>query len=305
MKILVTGAAGFIGSHVADAYLAAGHEVAAVDNLSTGRRNYVHPRCRFYEMDIRSPALRTVFEQERPDIVNHHAAQASVAASVHDPRLDAEVNVLGAVHLFSLCAEFDVRRIVFASTGGAIYGEPEHLPVDESHSPRPLAPYGISKLAGETYLRFFGTRGMQWAILRYGNVYGPRQDPLGEAGVVAIFTQAMLADRSPVIFGDGTQTRDFVYVEDAARANVMATEASASELANISTGVETSVNEIYRTLAQVTGFRGHSTFAPARQGEVYRIALKADRARRWLGWVPRIPLQEGLQRTVEWFKTSG
>ena len=305
MKVLVTGGAGFIGSHIADAYLAAGHEIVVVDNLSTGRHEYVNPGARFYEVDIRGPELREVFERERPEVVNHQAAQASVILSIDDPRLDAEINVLGTVHLFALCAEFGVRRIIFASTGGAIYGDPEHLPVEETSPARPLAPYGISKLTGEMYLRFFSARGLQWAILRYANVYGPRQDPYGEAGVVAIFTRAMLEGRSPVIHGNGTQTRDFVYVEDVARANLLATDALTSGLANIGTGMETSVNEIYRQLAAFTGFRGRPTYAAARPGEVYRIALSAEPAKQWLGWMPRTTLSEGLRRTVDWLRLPG
>lgn len=303
MKVLVTGGAGFIGSHVVDAYVGAGYDVVVVDNLTTGRRIHVNRQSRFYEVDIRSDDLRTIFEREQPEIVNHHAAQASVLASVQNPRLDAEINIVGTLHLFALCAEFGVRRIVFASTGGAIYGEPERLPVDESHPARALAPYGISKLTGETYLRFFGEGGISWAILRYANVYGPRQDPYGEAGVVAIFARAMLEGLSPTIFGDGTQARDFVYVEDVARANLRATEVPASDLANISTGTETSVNDIFHHLAHLTGFEGRAISAPPRRGEVYRIALSTARARQWLGWSSQIPLAEGLRRTVDRLKT--
>lgn len=302
MKVLVTGGAGFIGSHVVDAYVGAGHEVVVVDNLTTGRRAHVNPQSRFHEVDIRSDALRTVFERERPEIVNHHAAQASVVASVQNPRLDAEINIVGTLHLFALCAEFGVRRIVYASTGGAIYGDPEHLPVDEAHPVRPLAPYGISKLTGEAYLRFFGETGISWAILRYANVYGPRQDPYGEAGVVAIFARAMLEGRRPTIFGDGTQTRDFVYVEDVANANLRATDVSTADIANVSTGLETPVNDIYHHLAHLTGFQERAISAPPRRGEVYRIVLSPARARQWLGWIPQTSLLEGLHRTVEWFQ---
>ncbi len=305
MKVLVTGGAGFIGSHVVDAYLASGLEVVVVDNLSTGRREYVDPRARCYEVDVRAPDLARVFERERPDIVNHHAAQASVSISVKDPRLDAEINILGSLNLFQLSARFAVRRVVFASTGGAIYGNPASLPVDETHREQPLAPYGISKQMGEAYLRFFGSQGLEWAILRYANVFGPRQDPEGEAGVVAIFAQAMLHGRTPTIFGDGTQTRDFVYVEDAAYANVLATTTATSNVANIATGIETSVNELYQRLADLTGTRGSATFGAPRPGDVYRIALSSQRARSWLGWTPRTELTAGLRRTVEWFRTRG
>lgn len=303
VRILVTGGAGFIGSHVVDAYLAAGHEVIVVDNLSSGRREFVHPRAKFYQEDIRAPDLRSVFERERPEVVNHQAAQTSVSVSVSDPRLDAEVNVLGTLNLLALCVEFGTTRLIFASTGGAIYGEPERLPVDESHPERPISPYGISKLAGEIYLRYFGGRGLEWAVLRYANVYGPRQDPHGEAGVVAIFTQAMLSARTPTIFGNGTQTRDFVFVDDAASANVRALGAPSGRIANIATGVETTVNNLFGQLANLCGFRGKATYAPPRPGDVDRIALSASRAKEWLGWTATIPLAQGLARTVEWFRT--
>lgn len=302
MKILVTGGAGFIGSHVVDRYVDAGHDVVVVDNLSSGRRDFVHPQARLYEVDIRDEALRAVFEREHPDIVNHHAAQASVVASVANPALDTDVNVMGTVKLLSLCRDFGARKFIFASTGGAIYGDPEHIPADESAPTHPLAPYGISKLAGEQYVRFFGTRGMPWAILRYANVYGPRQDPDGEAGVVAIFANAMLAGRQPTVFGDGTQTRDFVYVEDVAWANLLATTAGASNLANIASGTETSVNDIFHHLAQLARFPKPAVSAPARQGEVYRIALDPRHAEQWLGWKASTSLEDGIKHTMAWFR---
>jgi len=302
MKILVTGGAGFIGSHVVDAYVAEGHDVAIVDSLITGRRDFLNPRARFYEMDIRDSALREIFERERPEVVNHHAAQASVPDSVANPGHDADINIMGTLNLLELAREFGTRQIVFASTGGAIYGEPERIPVDEAHPTRPLSPYGIGKMAGEAYVRFFGGLGMSWAILRYSNVYGPRQDPHGEAGVVAIFANAMLAGNQPTIFGDGTQTRDFVYVEDVARANVLVTESEEPGMANIATGVETTVNDVYRLLAEATGFRDPPAYAPPRTGDVYRIALDIRQADQWLGWTPEVALADGLRRTVEWFR---
>ncbi|HXF82016.1 MAG TPA: NAD-dependent epimerase/dehydratase family protein [bacterium] len=301
MKILVTGGAGFIGSHVVDAYLAAGHAVVVVDSLTSGRREVLNPRALFVELDIRDPALREVFERERPEVVNHHAAQAAVPASVADPVHDADVNIMGTLHLLELCREFGVRRFVFASTGGAIYGEPERLPADETHPTRPLSPYGISKMTGEHYVRCYGTA-MTWAILRYANVYGPRQDPHGEAGVVAIFAHAMLAGHRPTIFGDGTQSRDFVYVQDVARANVLAAESDASGLANIASGEETSINDLYRRLAELTGFREPPVYGARRPGDVYRIALDPRRAEEWLGWTAEIGLSEGLRRTVDAFR---
>ena len=304
MKILVTGGAGFVGSHVVDAYVLAGHQIVVVDNLATGRREHLNPAAKFYDLDIRSPELRSVFERERPDAVNHQAAQASVIISINNPRADADVNVLGTLNLCTLCVQFGVRRLIFASTGGAIYGDPQHIPADEQHPTTPLSPYGIHKLVGEHYVRYFGSTGMTWASLRYANVYGPRQDPFGEAGVVAIFTRAMLDGKAPTIFGDGKQTRDFVYVEDVARANLLATDASTSGLANIGTGVETSVNDIARHLASLTGFRGEPLRVAPRPGEVYRIALDASKAKRWLSWGPQISLMDGLRKTAEWFQST-
>ena len=304
MKVLVTGGAGFIGSHVVDAYIAAGHHVAVVDNLATGHRDYVNSSARLYEVDLRARQLRDVFERERPEVVNHHAAQASVVASVADPRADADVNVLGTLNLLMLCAQYRVRRVVFASTGGAIYGDPRDLPAKEGHPATPLSPYGISKLVGEYYVRYFQGAGLTWAILRYANVYGPRQDPRGEAGVIAIFAGTMLDGRAPTIFGDGTQTRDFVFVEDVARASLLATVVPTSGLANIGTGVETSVNDVARHLASLSGFRGDPLHAAPRPGEVYRIAIDPSRAGQWLGWTPTTPLVDGLRKTVEWCRST-
>jgi UDP-glucose 4-epimerase len=303
MKVLVTGGAGFIGSHVVDAYLGAGWDVAVVDNLSTGNRAHLDARAAFYNLDIRDPQLRDVLARERPEVVNHHAAQASVPVSIADPRLDADVNILGTLHLFDACRTAGVRRIVYASTGGALYGDPEHLPAAEETPIRPLSPYGISKYVGEHYLRVLAS-GLTWTVLRYSNVYGPRQDPSGEAGVVAIFTRAMLAGRTPTIFGDGTQTRDFVYVGDVARANVLAATIGSSGVANIATGQETSVNEIFRALAALTGFAAPPVHAAPREGEVYRIVLDVAQAHRWLGWTPSTLLADGLRRTVEWFRST-
>ena len=303
MRVLVTGGAGFIGSHVVDAYLDAGWDVSVVDNLSTGNRANLNPRATFHNMDIRDPALGDVLARERPDVVNHHAAQSSVPVSISDPRLDADVNILGTLHLFDACRQLGVRRIVYASTGGALYGNPEHIPAGEDEPIRPLAPYGVSKYAGEHYLRVLAGDGTPWAVLRYSNVYGPRQDPFGEAGVVAIFTRALLEGRAPTIFGDGTQTRDFVYVGDVAQANLLAATIGTSGVANIATGTETSVNEIHGALAALTGFAQPPVHAAAREGEVYRVALDVARARAWLRWTPSTTIAEGLRRTTEWFRT--
>lgn len=304
MRILVTGGAGFVGSHVVEALRAAGHDVAVVDVLDGGREEFVPPGVRLYRVDVASPALGEVFEQERPEAVSHHAAQASVAVSVKDPLRDARTNVLGTLNLLECCVRHGVRRVVFASTGGAIYGEPERLPVSEDHPARPVSPYGIHKLCAEHHLAAYGRlHGLRWVALRYGNVYGPRQDPYGEAGVVAIFCAAMLEGRQPVVFGDGTHTRDYVYVQDVARANVLAVEGEAEGVFNVGTGVETSTLQIFRLLQAASGYRGEPRYGPPRPGDVHRICLDAGRAERVLGWRPRVELEEGIARTVEYFRT--
>jgi len=303
VRVLVTGGAGFIGSHVVDAYLAAGWDVAIIDTLATGRAENVDRRARLYEVDVASPAVGEVFEQERPEVLNHHAAQASVPASVRDPVEDARVNALGAVNLLQHAVRTGVRKVVYASTGGALYGEPERIPADEDHPLRPLSPYGVSKYVGEVYLGLYRRLWkLRSFILRYANVYGPRQDPLGEAGVVAIFAQAMLAGRAPTIFGDGEQTRDFVYVEDVARANLLATQSEVEGVANIGTGIETSINEVHRRIAALTKHAAAPVHGPPREGDVYRIALDPTRAERTLGWRPQVDLQTGLAHTTEWFR---
>ena len=305
MRILVTGGAGFIGSHVVDAYLAAGHDVAVVDTLTTGREANVPAGARLYRLDIGAPELAEIFERERPEVVNHHAAQASVSVSVNDPAADARTNILGTLNVLEQARRMGARRFIFASTGGALYGEPETIPVREDHPIRPLSPYGVSKYAGEIYVELYARlHGLSYYILRYANVYGPRQDPYGEAGVVAIFTAAMLARRSPTIFGDGGQTRDFVYVEDVANANLLATAYAGVGVAQIATGTETTINDLHRMVASLTDYPEPPRYGPARPGDVYRIALDPGAAGRTLGWSPRLDLEEGLRRTVQWFRAS-
>jgi UDP-glucose 4-epimerase len=305
MKVLVTGGAGFIGSHLVDACISAGYEVAVVDDLSTGRRENVHPAAKFYQVDITGDLLAEVFAEVRPEIVIHHAAQASVTRSVQDPQYDVMVNVLGTIGILEQCVRWKVRKVVFASTGGAIYGEPTSLPVTEDHPLAPISPYGITKYVGELYLTFYQRAyGLPYVSLRYANVYGPRQDPTGEAGVVAIFIDAMLRGRAPTIFGDGTQTRDFVYVGDVVRANLLAMRSDVVGVLNIGTGIETPVNLLYEKLAQLTGFPDPPVYADPRPGDVYRIALDATRARILLGWGPEVTLEEGLRRTVQAFRAQ-
>ena len=301
MKILVTGGAGFIGSHVVDRLLQAGHDVCVVDNLQTGRRDNVNPSARFHQVDIRdAEGLDRVFAEERPEVVNHQAAQASVRLSMEDPIRDAEVNVLGSLRVLEACRRHGVRKLVYAGTGGAAVGEPRYSPVDEEHPVEPLSPYGASKHQVEHYCALYRANwGLDTTILRYANIYGPRQDPLGEAGVIAVFAGRMLAGEEPIVNGTGEQARDYVYVGDVARANVLALDKGGGRMYHIGTGVETTVNELFDRLAELTGYDRPRRHGPALPGEVFRIRLSADRARDELGWVPEIALEEGLRRTVE------
>ena len=303
MRVLVTGGAGFIGSQVADAHLSRGDEVAVVDSLVSGRREFVSPKARFYEADIRDPALREIFARERPHIVNHHAAQASVTASVADAPFDADVNILGTLRILDHCVATGVEHMVFASTGGALYGEPDRLPANESTPIRPLSPYGASKHAAEGYLTLYGRlHGLRTCALRYANVYGPRQDPHGEAGVVAIFTNALLQGKTPTIYGDGEQTRDFVYVDDVVRASLLATDRRAVGAWNIGTGQALSVNTLYERLAAAVGTTAPAIHGPPRPGDVRHITLDARGTREHLGWTPQTTIDAGLSATVDWFR---
>jgi len=306
MKILVTGAAGFIGSHVVDTYLAHGHEVVAVDDLSTGRLSNLNPAARFYEVDIRSPELERVFEAEKPDVVNHHAAQMDVRRSVTAPLFDADVNILGSINLLENAARHNVKRIIYISSGGAVYGEPEYLPCDEDHPARPISQYGASKYTIEHYLFLYQhIYGLNYVVLRYANVYGPRQNPHGEAGVVAIFTGQMLANQQITINGDGEQQRDFIYVGDCAQANLLAlTNEKVNTIHNIGSGLGSSVNDIYRMLKDIARYDKSPQYAPARLGEARRIYLDTGRAARQLGWVPAVNLMDGLKITVDYFQKA-
>ncbi|MSQ33658.1 MAG: NAD-dependent epimerase/dehydratase family protein [Dehalococcoidia bacterium] len=310
-RILVTGGAGFIGSHVVDALVAAGAEVAVVDNLATGHRENLRlPRkdAAFAQLDLQDASLLEVFRDQRPESVVHLAAQSSVAVSMRDPGLDARSNILGAINLLRCCQETGVGKLVYASTGGALYGEPVYLPCDESHAIQPLSYYALSKHTVERYLQLFGaTAGLRYAILRFANVYGPRQDPEGEGGVVAIFAHRMLRGEAPTIFGDGEQTRDFIYVGDVVRACLLALEQGEGQAYNIGTGTQTSVNTIFKQLAQLTGYRPSAegpAYKPSRPGEVRHIALSPQKAAKELGWRPQVALAEGLQNTVAYFRQA-
>ena len=305
MRILVTGGAGFIGSHVADGFRAQGHEVAVVDDLSTGKQANLDPAITLYEHDIRAESLDAVFKDFRPDVVDHHAAQSNVPASVTDPVYDASVNVLGSLNLLRLSAAHGVRKFIYISSGGAMYGEPDpgDLPVKETAPVRPLSPYGASKQALEAWLGVYQrTFGLDFTVLRYANIYGPRQSIREEGAVVAVFATRMAADQPVTIDGTGQQTRDFVYVGDCVTANVAALERGSGQAFNIGTGRETSIREIFDAMAEVAGYARPPTFGPARKGDVVRIVLDPSRARSELGWQAQMPLPEGLARTYAFFR---
>jgi UDP-glucose 4-epimerase len=308
---LVTGGAGFIGSHLSDRLLAEGHRVVAVDDLTSGRianlgeaRGYGKDFT-FYNMDVRTEGLRTLFERHRPEVVMHLAAQAGVRPSMEDPERDASINVLGLLNVLDCAASTGARKMVFASSGGTIYGEPRRLPVKETATSgsHPLSPYGITKKVAEDYLRFYQRfRGLEYTALALGNVYGPRQDPSSEAGVVAIFASKMLAGETPTIYGDGNQTRDYVFIDDTVHAFALAGERASGRLVNIGTGLETSVNGLFRMLADITGFGGQPLFGPLPGGELRRMALDNELAADALGWRPWTHLEDGLKETVAFMR---
>jgi UDP-glucose 4-epimerase len=307
VRILVTGGAGFIGSHVVDAYLAAGHEVAILDNFSTGQVGNVNPAAAVHRVDLRDqPEVEKTVSAFRPELVNHHAAQSEVPKSVADPAFDAQVNIVGALNLLKACADHGVRKVIFSSTGGALYGEPDVVPADEDHPVRPLSPYGTSKLAFEQYLGMFRrTFGLDYTVLRYANIYGPRQDFYAEEGrVIAIFASRMLEGKPVTIDGTGEQSRDMLHVGDVATANLAALENGSAGTFHVSTGIPVSVNEMFRKLALLTDYRLEPAYGPARKGDVYRIALDNGRAREHLRWEPRVSLEEGLSVTVDYFRQA-
>lgn len=304
MKVLVTGGAGFCGSHVVDQLLEAGYEVIVVDNLSTGKAENLSPESRLYQMDIRSPELLGMLEAERPDYVSHHAAQISVQASLRNPMHDASTNLLGSINLLEACRKVGIKKVVYASTGGAIYGEPGYLPCDEDHPIQPLCQYGASKHAVEHYLYLYSKLyGLNYTVLRYPNVYGPRQDPFGEAGVVAIFTRRMLAGKEAVINGSGDQERDFLYVGDVASANLLALQKGEGRIFNLGWGRGVSVRQLFDELSNLIGYKSEPVFGPP-VPEVFKIHLDARKARQELGWEPHVPIEEGLRLTIEFFRNS-
>lgn len=304
MKILVTGAAGFIASHVADAYVNAGHEVVVIDDLSRGARKNLNPKCRFYSCDIRDRgAIEKIFRAERPEIVNHHAAQMDVRRGVREPHFDAQVNILGSLNLIEAAVASGTRRFIYAATAGAGYGEPHQMPVSEDYPMNPITPYGVSKHTVEHYLFTFRfLYGLEYVVLRYGNVYGPRQSSQGEAGVFAIFSEQMLAGVQPVIYGDGRKVRDYIYIADVASANVAALERGTNEIFNISSGVPTLDLEVFQLVRALLGRQVEPRYTARRPGEIDKICLDITKARALLNWEPQIDLSEGARLTVGYFQ---
>lgn len=306
MKVLITGGAGFIGSNIADRLIELGHTVAVVDNLATGKKENINKKCVFYEYDIREKDLISVFKMVMPEIVIHNAAQLSVRLSVEDPLYDSSVNVVGGLNVFHCSSKCAVEKVIFASSGGTVYGEQEKFPADESHSTNPISPYGVAKLASEKYLNYFNNAyGLKYTALRYANIYGPRQDPLGEAGVVAIFSKKLLTGEVPVINGDGNQTRDYVFVGDAVAANIKAIETGFVGCVNIGTETEITVNELFNILKSASGKKDlNESHGPAKPGEQYRSVLANGLAKRVLGWQPTVNINKGLEITYKWLKEN-
>ncbi len=303
MKIVVTGGAGFIGSHVVDAYVAAGHQVLVLDDLSAGKREQVNPAARLIEMNMLDPAVVDLFRAERPDVVNHHAANPSVSLSVRRPDFDAKQNILGTINLLEAARVSEVQKFVYICSGGAMYGNPQRLPVDEEHPADAVSPYGLSKHSGERYVRLYGAEhGLRWTSLRYANVYGPRQDPLGEAGVISVFCQNLLDGVPPEIQWDGEQTRDFLYVGDCARANLAALTAGDGQAFNVGTGVGTSVNALFAALLLVTGLAVTPLHGPRRPGDARHSYLDCRKIASDLGWRPEVPLRDGLALTWDYIR---
>jgi UDP-glucose 4-epimerase len=305
VKILVTGGAGFIASHITDAFINEGHSVTIVDNLLTGFEKNVNPKAKFVKADIGDLNLLQLFEKEKFDAVNHHAAQMDVRKSVVDPAFDANTNIIGTINLLQCCIKTGVKKFMFASTGGAVYGEQSYYPADENHPTSPLSPYGISKLAVEKYLFFYKSQyGFNYTILRYANIYGPRQNSKGEAGVVAIFSTKLLANEQPVINGTGKQTRDYVFVGDVVKANLLALKDDVYDIYNVGTGKETDVNELFNKINHLSGSNKEEKHGPAAAGEQMRSVITSEKLFKKFNWKPSTTLEDGLKETVEYFKKN-
>jgi len=310
MKILVTGGAGFIGSHIVDGFLKEGHKVVVVDDLSTGKLENLNQAAQFHQFDIRDPGLEDIFQEEKPEMVNHHAAQASVKASFDDPLRDAEVNILGSLNLMQNCLRYGVKKLIFASTGGAIYGERGSKPHQENEPPSPISPYAVSKASFEYYLGAFGQlHGLRYTLLRYANVYGPRQDPFGEAGVVAIFSHRLLAGLPPQInarkeVGDQGCIRDYIFVGDVVEANLLSLAQGDGQAVNISTGIGTTTQSLCEKLIGITGYQGRIEYLPPRPGDLKASILSNRKAREVLSWEPHTDIDMGLRATVDFFRSQ-
>ena len=305
MKILVTGGAGFIASHIVDKFIEEGHEVVILDDLSTGFEKNINPKAKFVKLNIRDEKVSDLFEEEKFDVVNHHAAQMDVRRSVIDPAFDANTNILGTINLLQNSVKHGVNKFMFASTGGAVYGEQECFPADENHPTNPVSPYGISKLSVEKYLYFyFNEHKLNYTILRYANIYGPRQNPFGEAGVVAIFSTKLLNGDQPIINGTGEQTRDYVFVKDVVKANLQTLADDESDIYNVGTGIETNVSELYRLLNEIAGNGQEEKHGPAAAGEQMRSVITSEKLFEKFNWKPSTKLIDGLKETVEFFKKN-
>jgi UDP-glucose 4-epimerase len=305
MNILVTGGAGFIGSNVVDRYIGLGHKVVIIDNLSSGKKENINPKAIFYKIDIRDKKVEEVFKKHRFDMINLHAAQMDVRKSVEDPINDADINVIGLLNMLQNAIKYKVKKVIYISSGGVVYGQPKKMPPKEDYPFDPESPYGVTKTVGEFYIRYYAkVYGLKFTALRYSNVYGPRQNPHGEAGVVAIFSNRLLKNEHINIFGDGSQTRDYVYVGDVVEANVLALIKGNNESFNIGTGKRTSVNELYLKLSKITNSKKKLEYMPARKGELAENYLNAKKAKDQLGWVPKVKIDAGLKKTFEWVKRN-
>ncbi|OQA89880.1 MAG: UDP-glucose 4-epimerase [Elusimicrobia bacterium ADurb.Bin231] len=306
MKILITGGAGFIASNICDAYIKAGHKVVVVDNLSSGKKVNLNPKAKFYRVDIcDKKKINDIFKKEKPDMVNHHAAQIDVRKSVSDPMFDAGVNIIGTLNLLENSILYKVKKFIFASSGGVMYGECGRIPPTETKIPEPLSPYGVAKRTVEIYLNYYAkTYGLNYLALRYGNVYGPRQDPHGEAGVVAIFIKRILSDDKIMIFGNGNQLRDYVFVSDIVAANVAALSKGKNDIINIATGKTKSVNDLFFELAKISGYLKKPVYMPQRPGELFKSSLSPDKAKRVLNWASKIDFKTGVELTYKYFSAK-
>ena len=305
MKILVTGGAGFIASHIADAFIEKGHEVVILDDLSTGFEKNINPKAKFVNLNILDKKVKDLFATEKFDVVNHHAAQMDVRRSVADPAFDANSNILGTINLLQNSVKHGVKKFMFASTGGAVYGEQEYFPADENHPTNPVSPYGISKLAVEKYLYYYLMEyNLKYTILRYANIYGPRQNPFGEAGVVAIFSSKLLKGVQPIINGTGEQTRDYTYVQDVVKSNLLALSDEKSEIYNVGTGIETNVNDLFNMLNQIVSKGQKEKHGPPATGEQLRSVISSEKLFKHFDWKPSVSVKDGLTETISFFKKS-